>query len=518
MHNAKFDMTGTENLFDFRFDDDYPFHDTFVLSNLIQNNHPDHKLKNLAWELAGITKDDEKAIKGYANYSLVPEYLMDEYQHQDAVRTMLLFRFFLPRMEKLGLQEIYETELKLERATMNMERHGIMLNIEAALAYIEELKRDAEKVLDDLERYCGRRINPHRDVHVRWLLYEFEKLPVLARTPKTGEPTTKKEFLLELNAKKESPAIIMLLKARSWLKGITTLKKYIELADEYGIIHPEIKTLGAKTGRESCKTPNLQNVAKATTLMNPFPIKARKVFRPRPGHINFHIDYAGIELRLLVHYSGDEAMVAELNKPDGDPHALAAETFYLDTFKKAKGARRKQLRDAAKNANFAIPYGASARQMSKTLGFYGSEAVNAYNRYRNRFPRLASFQRDIMRQVREQGHIKTFFGRILHIAPEKAYVGANYLIQGTAAGVLKRAQVRVEPFLRKETSGEVKPLLPIHDEIIIEYPRRRLKEAREIMKGVKNLMEDFHFKIPMEVEFDVATANWEDKKEFKMES
>ena len=100
----------------------------------------------------------------------------------------------------------------------------------------------------------------------------------------------------------------------------------------------------------------------------------------------------------------------------------------------------------------------------------------------------------------------------------KAYMGTNYLIQGTAAQILKRAQVRVEALLDELTGGEAQILLPIHDEIVIEYPREMLGEAKYVMREVRKVMIDFpQFSVPLDVEFDLTTLDWATKHAFSIE-
>ena len=105
-HNAKFDIPFTQRFLG-EWEDlwtTHTIHDTMVMSHLLQNHHPSHALKDLAWELSGYPKDDETAIKPYtrggASYADVPEVLMDAYQKGDAERTMLLHLFFWPKIRK----------------------------------------------------------------------------------------------------------------------------------------------------------------------------------------------------------------------------------------------------------------------------------------------------------------------------------------------------------------------------------------------------------------------------------
>ena len=518
MHNAKFDLTATEYQLGRRVAETTTFHDTILMSHVLQNLHTTHRLKDLTWELAGIPRDDERAVKAFiargGDYSTVPEWLMKPYQLLDAERCMLLHLFFYPMIQKnKQYLEIYEMERDLIIPTMRMEQHGLMLNRRSCEKLIGNIQQDVDLLLDEIEEHSGRRINPNKAKDVRWLLFIKSGLPARTRTAVTKEIGTQKSALLELKEEFEHPAVDMILKHRSWARGIKILQSYLNLCDDADIIHPDIRTCGAKTGRESCSKPNLQNVAKSKVLLNPFPIPARLAFRPRPGCVNVHIDYAGIEMRILVHYSGESVLVAKLRLNE-DVHEPACHVFYGSRFREATGSERKMLRDASKNANFSIPYGSAAQKVSNILSMPLSEGSRRFIMYRHAFPDLCALNQKVARQVREHGYVTTIFGRKLYVPRQKAYMGTNYLVQGTAAGVVKRAQVRVHVLLESLTGGECCLLLPIHDELVLEVPRTRLRGfTGDVYPRIRAAMLDFpQFNVPLDVEVEVATTDWEHKK------
>jgi len=314
------------------------------------------------------------------------------------------------------------------------------------------------------------------------------------------------------------PLLDDVIEYRSWTRGQSILASYLDFRDDEGAIHPNIRTCGAVTGREACADPNLQNVEKEGRIRNPFPVPARRCFRPRPGFVNFHADYAGIEMRILIHYSDDPKMLDCLNNGDGDVHSLAAAVFYGRRFtEETDKKKRKSLRDAAKNANFAIPYGASAAKVAATLALPLSDAKVKYGIYKATFPGLAGLSRTIEGWVKRDGFVRTAFGRIIHVPKSKAYIGTNYMVQGTAADILKRAQVRLGPWLERETGGRVRMILPIHDELIIEVPRDMLGVCPELFRGIRReMIRDFMppLKVPLDVEVDYTIRDWATKYPF----
>ena len=523
MHNAKFDLGMTEDLLKCQLAETAPFHDTMIMSHLLQNDRMNHQLKHLAWVLAGITNNDEKEVKAIVkeggDYSMVPEPVMDTYQRLDAERTQLLHMFFYPRIQaNPKLLECYQNELELVATTLRMEERGVMLNVAKASQMREDLLDKKEDALDRLEAEVGLNINPNSSKQLQWLLFDKLGMPVLATSPKSGQPKTDKFVLAELaETYPDNVVLDCIMQYRSWSKGAEAMQGYLTLADMDAIIHPNIKQNGCTTGRESCSNPNLQNVQKDRGLFNPYPVPERKVFRPRPGFVHIHIDYSGIEMRLLIHYSHDENMIKEMNSARKDPHILAAELFYGTRWRKATKKQRKELRDATKNANFSIPYGSSWQKVCKILGLDPATGKRRFELYKETFPDLVGMNKRLAREGRENGFIVTEFGRQLQVPRNKGYVATNYIIQGTAAGILKRAQNRTWKYLKEATGGEVRPLLPIHDEIVFEYPRNRLQDLRDILPRVRELMIDFpQFSVPLDVSIEIATIDWSKKKEFKL--
>jgi len=517
MHNARFDMLGCEyflgeSLTGAR------IHCTHKMSHLLQNHHHSHRLDHLAWELAGYKRVDDEISRiaaGCGGYHKVPEHIMTKYQKLDAERTMCLFLFFWPKIKaNPKWLDCYNVEIGVIPTTIRMERRGLMVNRPGTLKMIESLQDQVDELREQVSHRAGYRLNPGSDDEVRDLFYRKYNFPVYERTGKTRSPSVDKGSLFRLREETHHPMIELILKFRSYTRGITTLNSYLKLATKDDILHPTINTCAAITGRQSSQDPNLQNVQKSGVLLNPYPVLARKAFRPRPGYVNLHVDYSGIELRLLVHYAQEPELVKLMNTPGGDPHSLAAQVFYGERFTKSTGDMRKTLRSSAKNANFATAYGSSPANLYKTLGISQAEGIAAYKRYKERWPLLATLTYRVAHWVKEtrEGFVETTFGRRLHVPKNKAYVGVNYLIQGTAAEILKRAEIGIDQWHMKSWNDEVKMLLPIHDELVIEYPRTLLKGVKEYTTRASEIMTAFpQISVPLEVEFKVVTVNWERK-------
>jgi len=529
MFNAKFDIHVAEKFLGRRVRH-VPFCDVYIMSKYLQNDHPDHRLKTLAWELGDISTEDEEEIKKYLTpgkkkgYEHVPRLRMDRYASLDSLRTMILHLFWWPMIKKnKNLSRLFNMEMDVIRLTLDMENRGLMLDRRESENLVIRLEQECQEISNKIVEKCGRNINVYKGDDIAWLLFDWCSLPVVSFTP-TGKKKVSKDVLLYLKeehkcTEKQVWFIDSILKLKSYDRGIKIIRdNYLQLVDENDIIHPSINTCAAITLRQSCNNPNLQNVAKEGVLLNPFPVPARRCFRPRVGYINGHVDYSGIELKLLVHYSQDKIMVDHINN-GGDPHDFAAQLFYGEKYTECKDPDlKKSLRGAAKNANFGIPYGCSFKKLAKILGVSEKEAKVKFERYGEVLPNLAFLTRILSKEVKQSGYVETVFGNRLYVSREKPYVGTNYLIQGTAAIVLKEAERRFYQYVKENVEdGVCNVLLPIHDEIVFEWARASLPEMKEHLRNIRELMIDFpEFSVPLEVEFTITTTNWQKKKDYSL--
>ena len=530
LHNAPLDIDFTEDLLgrDLR---DHPIKDTISMSQILQNRHPGHALARLGYDLAEYSDDSDKMIKrytrgGHLNFQQIPRYDFDRYQHDDAVRTMLLNLFFWPMIVKNGWQELHQMECDLTWTVLDMRRRGVMIDRAKCNKLISWLRDRCEQDRRNFHAIAGgRAMSPANDGHIRYMLFTKLKLPVLKRTEETKQPSVDKDTLLELKEMTGAKIIDIVLRFKAYRTGISKIETYMEKADANDLLHPDIRRTGAKTGRQSCSNPNLFNVSKKQAYMNPYPIPARTCIRPRPGYVNFSIDEKGIEMRLIIDASGDEHM-ARVLREGGDVHDEATEVFLGNRFRRARARKNrgkkamalyKLLRDAGKSANFAKPYGGGDDAISRILGLRGSAAHSANERYDAEFPGIASFSRRIADEVREEGHVHTAYGRQLDIPRDSAYMGPNYKIQGNAAGKFKRGQIRVNNRLRRETGDEVRLILPIYDELIIECPRKRLKDMPDVLKGIRSDMTENYpqFNVPFDIDIEYCTSDWANLKDYR---
>lgn len=517
-HNILFDLTAVEQMLG-KLPGKPRIFDTMVASHILMNDAPGHGLDDCAYRICKYSKDLDKTMERYLNigYDKAPPDLLRQYQITDIERTLLLYEAYREPIKKF--QTEFDNEMDLIWTTKNIMREGVMIRPQVVSDMVQSLYADCKLILAELEQAAGRYVNPNSTRDLPSLLFNELKLPITKRT-ETGLPSTKKSVLIEIFNDPDLPPKVkkildLVFKYKSYRHAAPIIASYLKFADKNNKIHTSIKPNQATTNRESSSRPNLQNVSKERVLLNPYPIPARKCFRPEPGFINMHIDYMGQELRLLVHYSEDDEFI-RIIREGGDPHGAAAEVYYGAAFTEAAPTHKKTMRSAAKNADFAIPYGASALQTARTLGLPQDEGREAFNRFKKRFPKYCNLQYKYAKQVRQQGYITTAFGRRLYIRPDLAYTGVNALIQGTGAGMVKRAQNWVKPYLEQHLPGEAAIILPIHDELVLKYSRARLPELDRHLRALQKIMTNFsQFTVPMDIEVKLSINNWNDVKEYE---
>jgi DNA polymerase I len=504
--------------------EDTQWHDTMLMSQLLNNLEPSHGLDRLIAKYGNeeynkYDNDISKAAKIYGSYDKIPDSLMRPYQEMDVIRTMMLFKMFFSKILAQPSLD-YQNEIDLVKQTIAMESRGIILAKAEAEKLLSSLQVEIEQTQTDFHQRYGN-YNLGSTKHMGKLLYKDLKIPVLYYT-KNDAPALDKETLEELRPRVEKHfpqhlAIFdMILKYRSYVRGVTTIQSYKDACSKEGILHPHINTNRAQTGRQSSENPNMQNISKESVLKNRFPVKSRVCFRARPGYVLLLADYAGIEMRLIAELSGEPELIKLIQK-NGDPHSLAAGLFYGKLFTECDDLKRKKdLRSSAKNAQFALAYGAMPEKIADTLGMDFVKVESGIIEYQRRFPLVANFTRNVIHKVKKQGYVETPFGRRLYVRQDKPYSGSNYIIQGTAAGILKRAQVRVFEYLKK-TKYDIHQLLTIHDEIIFEYPRSLLQNKKEILSKIKKEMTYFpEIKVPLDIEWKLSTYTWAEAKEIKV--
>jgi DNA polymerase I len=278
-------------------------------------------------------------------------------------------------------------------------------------------------------------------------------------------------------------------------------------------VHTGYSMAATSTGRLSSSEPNLQNIP----VRNAEGRKIRTAFISTPGHKLLSADYSQIELRVLAHVA-DIPQLRQAFADGIDIHAMtASEMFGVPVDGMPSDIRRR-----AKAINFGIIYGISAFGLANQLSIERSEAGEYIKKYFERFPGIRDYMDETKAFAREHGYVETIFGRRAHYPEIKSSnpsvrafnerAAINAPIQGSAADVIRRAMIQVEPVLQKAGLGEkVRMLLQVHDELIFEVEDEAIDQAMPLIVRTMEhaALPALDMRVPLKVDARAA-LNWDE--------
>ena len=417
----------------------------------------------------------------------------DRWLGERASGTLRLAERLRPEMEKRPeLEKIYrEIERPLTPVLARMEIAGIAVDIPYLEGMSVRMDRDLRALEEKIWAESGEQFNVNSPVKLGQVLFEKMKLPVGRKTAKTRVSSTGIEVLNDL-AEAGFPIAKLVIEYReiSKLKG-TYVDALPQLADGASRVHSSFHQTVAATGRLSSSDPNLQNIPIRTAAGR----EIRRAFVAPPGHKLVIADYSQIELRILAHLSGDQALISGFERGDDIHRATAAKIFGV-----APDLVSQEMRFAAKRINFALLYGMAAFTLGKDLGVSTSEAKTYIESYFNQFPRVRGYLDGILEEARRVKEVRTIFGRVRPIPDILASNGMvrgnaermalNAPFQGSAADIIKIAMVRLDRALA-ESGSKARLLLQVHDELVLEAPEDEVAElsalVRRVMEGAADL-------------------------------
>jgi DNA polymerase-1 len=385
----------------------------------------------------------------------------------------------------------------------DMEHRGVGLDTGVLAKLSKEYAARLAALEQEIHHLAGHAFSLASPPQIRTVLFDELGLPVVKRT-KTG-PSTDAEVLEELATRHPLPALLLEHRKYAKLKNTYVDALPALVAPTTGRIHTTFNQAATATGRLSSSDPNLQNIPIRTAEGQ----QIRAAFVPRERGWRFvAADYSQIELRILAHLSGDEAM-REAFAGGEDIHARTAAAV----FGVALAAVTAQERRTAKAVNFGILYGQSSFGLAKALGIPQAEAAAFIAAYMKTFAGAAAFMDDVLDRCRADGHVSTMLGRRRAIAgvrdragrrnaagvfalslPERTAI--NTVVQGSAADLIKLAMLGVATRLR-EAAPRAALVLQIHDELLLEAPADEVAAARDV--AVREMRQAVALAVPLEV-------------------
>ena len=399
-----------------------------------------------------------------------------------------LYGVLLPRLREQGMEKLYfGVELPLCRVLADMERSGFLVDGGAPARFGADLSDTIRQLEERIYAAAGQQFNINSPKQLGKVLFEDLGLPHGKKT-KTGW-STNADVLEKL---KDQPLVADVLTYRQYAKLKSTYADgLLKVSAPDGRIRTSFQMTVTATGRLSSTEPNLQNIPTRTDLGS----KMREMFVAAPGHVLVDADYSQIELRLLSHISGDEAMQQAFRSGEDFHTVTAARVFHVP-----QDQVTHQMRSRAKAVNFGIVYGISAFSLSQDIGVTVAEAKEYMERYFATYTGVRQYMEQVVSQARERGYVETLWHRRRALPELKSSnfnmrsfgerVALNMPIQGTAADIIKLAMVRVHRRLAAE-GLEARLIMQVHDELIVECPEAEASRVEQLlqqeMQGVAEL-------------------------------
>ena len=400
-----------------------------------------------------------------------------------------------------GLTDLLiDVELPLVRVLREMEQAGVKLDTERLAAISTRVKQEADALEREIFEMCGTEFTLGSPRQLEEVLFGQLGLS-RKRRGKTGYSTDARVLQA---IRHEHPVIE---KIERWRELTKLAQTYLDalplLIAGDGRLHTTFNQTAATTGRLSSNNPNLQNIPIRTELGR----EIRACFVPEPGNLLVSADYSQVELRLLAHIAGEDALKEIFRKGEDVHTATACRVFNVTPEQIDPGMRSK-----AKMINYGIVYGLSAWGMADRLDIPQEEADEFIQRYMSGFPAVARFIEETIEQGTEHGYVSTLFGRRRQVPELRARrwdlrkqgerFAVNMVIQGTAADIMKVAMVRCDQAL-KESGLRSRMVLQIHDELLFEGPAQEAEEVKQVAIG--QMEAAFEMDPPLAVDAGVGT-------------
>ena len=478
--------------------------DTQVAAYLLGSSNM--SLQRLAFDRAGIEIAETKSILGTGRKAIpFSQAPIDEVGTYAGSAANAVLRSAGRLREELERDELYsvfrDVDLPHIPVLARMEAYGVALDTDVLDRLDGELTEQIEQALLEVFDAVGHEFQIGSPKELSQVLFEEIGLPKTRKT-KTGY-TTDANALEPLRV--AHPMVDGVLRWRELTKIKSTYVDTLPLQvnPRTGRVHTVFSQVTAATGRLSSNDPNLQNIPVRTEIGT----EVRRAFVARDcgdDPILLSIDYSQIELRILAHMSGDEALRSAFDRGEDIHRTTAAKVFDVDPADVTPDQRRH-----AKVFNFGVLYGLTAFGMEQREGIPRAEGEAFIEAYYAAYPQVQQWREDVVAEAREKGYAETLIGRRRYIPDLNSHnhnqrqgaerIAINMPAQGTASDIIKLAMNRIDAELieHRAQGGLARMLLQVHDELIFELPSAELDVVLEI---ARRLMPSIELIVPLELD------------------
>jgi len=539
-HNLKFDIKGLyKEGFNYKL---CVLLDTIVMARLCSKIHaPRLDLENLLATWIGVDDAGYKAefkkylkknkIKG--DFSQGDAKIVGEYCCGDVVGTFKLYLKLEKTIRLTMQQEVWDQEKLMTKVLLNMETLGVPIDREYCKKCIGTLTNREKLLINKVHELVGYEFDIGSGPQLTTAMNSLGiHSPV--RTPKDKESWDNNAL-----KKIDHPVaeIISNYRTNGTLKNTFFGPLYDRDSD---LIFTSFKNWGTVTGRLSCMDPNLQNIPKfmldldnnATSMnfnatnraeamesilsgkvklnqvVGDETVAVRNLFVPsRPGSNLFSMDFSQMEVVVLLYFIKDEELLSLVKSEEFDFHVFVAIEALGGN---PDDPEFEAIRAIAKSITFGVIYGMGIASLAIQLGKTENEAKMFRQRYYDRIPKAKPFINDLKAKIERGEYVYNGYNRRYVITPDKAYIGINYLVQGTSGDIIKENMIHIDKFLEDKKS---KMLIQIHDELLFDIDEE--EEESGIVYQIASIMKTNRLGIPLNVDVKKCKGSWANKEKYE---
>jgi DNA polymerase-1 len=489
------------------------YFDTMVASYCLEPARS-HSMNNMAADYLNYECIPISALigkgKNQLTFDMVDTAAAAEYAAEDADVTFRLYLYLKDRLDRQpSLKKLFEdVEMPLVPVLAAMECNGVSLDTRLLRKMSGEIAEMLKAVTEQIYEQTGEVFNLDSPKQLAEVL--FDRLGLIpVSVGKAGRSTN--AAVLEQLAD-QNPVTELVLQYR----GLTKLQNtYVDklgplINPKTGRVHASFNQTITATGRLSSSGPNLQNIPIRTELGS----KVRSAFVPeKKSDCILSADYSQIELRLLAHFSKDEALTAAF-AADQDIHSFVASQIYGCPIEEVTG----EMRSRCKAVNFGIIYGQGAFGLSRSIGISRADAKKFIDDYFARYGSIREFMDECISQAKQTGYAETILHRRRKIQnlnsknsnkrSQAERLAINTVIQGSAADLIKIAMITIQ---RKIDAEElpVRAILQVHDELVFELPATEADTHAEWI--AEHMTGAIKLDVPLKVDIAIG-PNWLSEK------
>ena len=469
--------------------------DTMVAQHLCNENQESFKLDDLARRKFKARKLSLTDLERSVGWEHIHPLVMGEYACTDVFLTYRLYLDAVASLQHQKLEELYEDYERFIKILFKIVDRGLLIDVGLAKQMQDEGRREMQHLTDKYNFNLGSQQLVAKHLH------ETLGTPVRFRTGKGAPSTSRMHLSRYRDSDPESSEFTAdVLQYRTLAKAVSTwYEGFVSKRGVGGLLHPGLTIVGGgdddrggtRTGRLSCREPNLQQVPRKG--------RVKELFKAPTGMVLCELDYSQAELRMTGHYMENEGAptVADAYRRGVDIHSITAENMGLTV-----NMSHKEARQVGKTCNFSLCYRAGPEQLRTILyrdagmDVDAGQAVRYHSAWHRAYPVVNLLNIKAQKAAEKRGYVRMWNGRRRHLQGNDCFKAYNSIIQGGVGQIMMYAMTKLGTEF-----PDLQVVNQVHDSVWLYLPEDGWEDmAKEIAELMANIPTQ-EFDLPFAVDY-----------------